>query len=69
VPERILNTKLDEHLEAENADGQTNHRNGYSKKSVLTATSKMTLAVPNRDIIADQTADYLIPMLTRLISH
>jgi putative transposase len=46
LSERILNTELDEHLEAENADGQTNHRNGYSKKSVLTATSKMTLAVP-----------------------
>jgi putative transposase len=46
LSERILNTELDEHLEAENASGQANHRNGYSKKSVLTATSKMTLAVP-----------------------
>ena len=26
LSERILNTELDEHLEAENADGQTNHR-------------------------------------------
>ena len=25
---------------------KSNHRNGYSKKSVLTGTSKMTLAVP-----------------------
>jgi putative transposase len=46
LSERILNTELDEHLEAENAGGRSNHRNGYSKKSVLTATSKVTLAVP-----------------------
>ena len=38
LSERILNTELDEHLEAENAGGRFNHRNGYSKKSVLTAT-------------------------------
>jgi putative transposase len=46
LSERILNTELDEHLEADNAGGLSNHRNGYSKKSVLTATSKVTLAVP-----------------------
>jgi putative transposase len=46
LSERILNAELDEHLEAENAGCQSNHRNGYSKKSVLTATSKVTLAVP-----------------------
>lgn len=46
LSERILNTELDEHLAAENAGGQFNQRNGYSKKSVLTATSKMTLAIP-----------------------
>ncbi len=46
LSERILNTELDEHLDAENADGKSNQRNGYSKKSVLTATSKVTLAVP-----------------------
>ncbi len=46
LSERILNTEIDEHLEAENAGGRANHRNGYSKKSVLTATSKVTLAVP-----------------------
>ena len=46
LSERILNTELDEHLENESAAGQSNHRNGYSKKSVLTATSKVTLAVP-----------------------
>ena len=46
LSERILNTELDEHLAAENAGDNANHRNGYSKKSVLTATSKVTLAVP-----------------------
>lgn len=46
LSERILNTEIDEHLEAENAGGRANHRNGYSKKSVLTATSKVILAVP-----------------------
>ena len=46
LSERILNTELDEHLDAENAEGKSNQRNGYSKKSVLTATSKVTLAVP-----------------------
>ncbi len=46
LSERILNTELDEHLDAENAAGKSNQRNGYSKKSVLTATSKVTLAVP-----------------------
>ena len=46
LSERILNTELDEHLDAETADGKSNHRNGYSKKSVLTATSKVNLAIP-----------------------
>jgi hypothetical protein len=44
--ERILNTELDEHLDSDGAEGKSNHRNGYSKKSVLTGTSKMTLSVP-----------------------
>jgi len=46
LSERILNAEIDEHLDAAEADGRTNHRNGYSKKTVLTGTSKMTLAVP-----------------------
>ena len=46
LSERILNTELDEHLEGESVEGKSNHRNGYSKKSVLTGTSKMTLSVP-----------------------
>jgi putative transposase len=46
LSERILNTELDEHLNGDDAEGNANHRNGYSKKSVLTGTSKMTLSVP-----------------------
>src|SRR5271155_1094079 len=46
LSERILNAELDEHLAGEGAEGKTNHRNGYSKKSVLTGTSKMTLSLP-----------------------
>jgi Transposase, Mutator family len=46
LSERILNTEIDEHLDGDGAEGKSNHRNGYSKKSVLTGTSKMTLSVP-----------------------
>ncbi len=47
LSERILNTELDEHLDDEReADGPGNRRNGHSKKTVLTGTSKMTLLIP-----------------------
>jgi len=46
LSERILNAELDEHLEGEQAEGSINRRNGSSKKTVLTGTSKMTLSVP-----------------------
>jgi putative transposase len=46
LSERILNAEVDEHLDGEVSEGKGNHRNGYSRKSVLTGTSKMTLAVP-----------------------
>ena len=46
LSERILNTELDEHLDDESVEGKGNHRNGYSRKSVLTGTSKMTLSIP-----------------------
>ena len=47
LSERILNTELDEHLDNEReADGPGNRRNGHSKKTVLTGTSKMTLSIP-----------------------
>src|ERR1700756_3214213 len=43
--ERILNAELDEHLDGERVEGGANRRNGHSKKSVLTGTSKMTLSI------------------------
>ena len=46
LSERILNAELDEHLDGERVEGGANRRNGHSKKSVLTGTSKMTLSVP-----------------------
>ncbi|MDP6588688.1 MAG: hypothetical protein QF449_12945 [Alphaproteobacteria bacterium] len=31
----ILNAEIDDHLSGESTEGRFNHRNGYSKKSVL----------------------------------
>ena len=41
-----MNVELDEHLGGERVEGGTNRRNGHSKKSVLTGTSRMTLSIP-----------------------
>lgn len=46
LSERLLNAELDEHLENERSDGNVNRRNGHSKKTVLSGTSKMTLSIP-----------------------
>ena len=46
LAERVLNAEIDDHLDGEAAEGRNNHRNGYSKKSVLTETSKLDLRVP-----------------------
>ena len=46
LSERILNAELDEHLDDEVSRGVVNRRNGVSKKSVLTGTSKIELSVP-----------------------
>lgn len=46
LSERILNAELDEHLDEERGDGRANRRNGTSKKSVLTGTSKLSLDIP-----------------------
>ena len=53
LSERILNAELDEHLDEEVAKGVINRRNGVSKKSVLTGTSKIELSVP-RDPLPDR---------------
>jgi len=51
LAERMLNAELDQHLEAEAAaaadgTGAGNHRNGYSKKTVITDTSQVELEIP-----------------------
>jgi hypothetical protein len=46
LSERMLSAELDEHLDAGQAEGAANRRNGTSKKTVLTGTSKVTLDVP-----------------------
>ena len=46
LSERILNAELDEHLDGERLEGSINRRNGTSKKTVLTGTSKIDLSVP-----------------------
>ena len=46
LAERVLNAELEDHLEGESAAGKANHRNGYSKKTVLTETSKIDIRVP-----------------------
>jgi putative transposase len=46
LAERVLNAELDDHLDGEAAAGKLNHRNGYSKKTVLTETSKIAIKIP-----------------------
>src|SRR6476469_2407068 len=46
LSERIPTAELDEHLDGERVEGSVNRRNGHSKKSVLTGTSKMILSIP-----------------------
>ena len=46
LAERALNAEMDHHLANEADDGKRNHRNGYSQKSVLTDTSRITIEVP-----------------------
>jgi putative transposase len=53
LAERMLNAQLDQHLEGEaagsasNGEASSNHRNGYSKKTVSTDTSQMELEIPS----------------------
>jgi putative transposase len=46
LAERVLNAELDDHLGKESGEGRKNHRNGYSKKTVLTETSKIDVRIP-----------------------
>jgi transcriptional regulator with XRE-family HTH domain len=50
LAERILNAEMDQHLAAERTEAETagprNHRNGHSRKTVLTGTGALELQVP-----------------------
>ena len=46
LAERVLNAEIDDHLDGEAAAGKRNSRNGYSRKTVLTETSKLDLRIP-----------------------
>jgi putative transposase len=46
LAERVLNAELDNHLDGQAAAGKSNHRNGYSKKTILTDTSKIDIRIP-----------------------
>src|SRR5688572_8254798 len=46
LSERMLSAELEDHLESEGAEGAVNRRNGSSRKTMLTGTSKVTLDVP-----------------------
>lgn len=50
LAERMLNAELDDHLDSEADQAQSgpggNHRNGYSKKTVLTDTASVELSIP-----------------------
>jgi Transposase, Mutator family len=44
--ERVLNAEIDDYLDSEAAEGRRNHRNGYSRKKVITETSKLDIRIP-----------------------
>ena len=50
LAERILNAEMDQHLSSERTAAETagprNHRNGHSRKTVLTGTGALELQVP-----------------------
>jgi putative transposase len=46
LAERALNAELDHHLDGEAAEGRANSRNGYGKKTSLTDSGKLPIAVP-----------------------
>ena len=46
LAERVLKAELDDQLDVEAKAGRSNHRNGYSKKTDLTETSKIDLRIP-----------------------
>ena len=46
LAERILDAEMDEHLGTDGEQSEGNHRNGHSKKTVLTESSALELSIP-----------------------
>jgi len=46
LAERILNAEMDHHLDTDEEQTSGNHRNGHSRKQVITDDGKMEVAVP-----------------------
>ena len=46
LAERILNAELDHHLDHEEEQASGNHRNGHSRKRVLTDDGRLDLSIP-----------------------
>lgn len=46
LAERMLNAEMDVHLDNEAEAGVSNHRNGYSAKTLLTPEGSMELSIP-----------------------
>ena len=46
LAERILNAELDHHLDDEGEQSSGNHRNGHSRKRVLTDDGRLELSIP-----------------------
>ena len=51
LAERALNAEMDHHLDGEALEGRSNSRNGHGRKTLLTGTGKLPIAVP-RDRLA-----------------
>src|SRR3974390_2762728 len=69
LAERILDAELDHHLAGERAqagaEAPRNHRNGHSRKTVLSGTGKLEIAVP-RDRQGELEAHTLVKKTRRL---
>ena len=46
LAERILDAEMDHHLDEDSEQAQGNHRNGHSRKQVLTDDGKMEVSIP-----------------------
>jgi len=46
LAERMLNAEMDVHLDAESEQGAGNHRNGSSRKTVLSEDGELVFSIP-----------------------